>query len=189
MKKRFTFGKIAFHTSRKINPVAVDVELRRRGGEPTFTVDPQTRERIPTGETTPEYMELSICGYIWNSRGTDCVAGGQCLDEIAKYRRQLSNLGLFNKLYGYWKAYHLNGMHAVTPEQEAAIEGWKKEGWKYCYTEACEKLREAGLYTVPYTGKSSGRLYNNEPYTYGHAWLVQELPEDVLHDIEELLSA
>lgn len=189
MQKRFTFGKIDYTgKGRRAYPVEITVELRKRGGEKTFTVDRKTGERNYTGETTPEYIELAICGWVYNTKHTDCVAGGQCLDEIAKYRRQLDNVGLFNKLLNYWQLYHLNGTNAGTPEQEKAIADWKAAGNKYDYTAACEYLKSIGLYEVNYTGKAVGRYYDNEPYKYGHGWIIEELPADVLADIEKLLS-
>lgn len=188
MKKTFNFGKIDFCGSgRKINLVTVTVELRRRGGKTTFTIDRKTGEKTITGKT-PEYVELSICGDVWNARRSDIVCGGQCLDTIAEYRRQLSDPELFDTLHGLWTKYHLNGTHAGTPEQEKAIEEWKAAGNKYEYTAVCEMLKQRGLYEVNYTGLSVGRRYENEPYKYGHAWLIQELPGDVLLKIEHLLS-
>lgn len=181
MKKTFNFGKIKYTNQKKaVNLVTIDVELRRRGGETTFTVDRKTGEKTITGKT-PEYVELSICGSIWDSRHYDIVCGGQCLDTIAEYKEQLEDKEVFETLYDLWKKYHLNGMHAGTPEQEA-------QGNRYEYTAVCEMLKACGLYEVNYTGLSVGRRYNNEPYKYGHGWLVQELPANVLLRIEHLLS-
>lgn len=188
MKKTFNFGKIAYTDSnRKANLVTVDVCLERKGGETTFTIDRKTGEKTITGKT-PTYVELSICGSIWNQRHTDVVCGGQCLDTIAECRNQLEEPEVFDELYNLWKNYHLNGMHAGTPEQEAAIEAWEAQGNKYDYTAACEMLKGCGLYEVNYTGLSVGRRYNNEPYKYGHGWLVRELPGDVLLRVEHMLS-
>lgn len=189
MKKTFNFGKIAYaNPNRKANLVTVTVELRKRGGEPTFTYNRATGEMVSTGNHTPKYVELSICGDIWNARQTDCLCGGQCLDTIAEYRDQLREPELFDTIYDFWKRYHLNSMHAGTPEQEAAIEIWKQQGNKYDYAAACDMLKELGLYEVNYTGLSVGRRYDNEPYRYGSAWLVQELPGDVLIRVEHMLS-
>ena len=46
MKKTFDFGKIRYtNKNRAVNLVTVDVELRRRGGETTFTIDRKTGEK------------------------------------------------------------------------------------------------------------------------------------------------
>ena len=116
MKKTINFGKIDYlGNGRKNCAVTLDIELRSRGGE----INPATKERIYTGETTPIYTELSICGAIWNTRHTNHYCGGQCLDIIAKYIKT----PLFNELYNYWNLYHLNGMHPDCEHQEAL--GWR----------------------------------------------------------------
>lgn len=187
MKKTLDFGKIDYtHTGRKAYPVTVEVELKKRGGEPTFTIE--NGERIPTGETTPEYLELTICGDIWNTRKSDIVAGGQCLDTIREYAGQLKNRALFIELYKLWEAYHLNGMHAGTPEQEKAIKEWRKAGNSYDYTKACEMLKAAGLYEIPFTGLTVGKRYAGEPYKYGHGWVVEELPAAVVERVKQIIS-
>ena len=176
MKRTINFGKIDYQgTGRKACPVEVEIELRLKGGESTFTIDPVTRERKYTGETTEKYLELSICGAIKNHLGTKWLCGGQCLDTIAEHVHS----PLFKEIYRFWKLYHLNGMHAGTEEQEAAIEAWKAQGNKYEYRKACEHLKSIGLYEVEYNGK---------PYRYGHAWLHREIPEADLARIQEIIT-
>lgn len=189
MKHTFELGKIAYNNrNKKTNMVEITVELQNCGGEPTFTIG-ENKERIPTGKTTPEYVELSICGDIWDNTHTDILCGGQCLDTIAIFREQLSpaNRDLFDLLHDLWKKYHLNGMHAGTPEQEAAIREWEAAGNRYDYKAACKMLKERGLYEVKFTGKTVGRMYHHEPYKYGHGWVVNNLPGDVLLKVEHLI--
>lgn len=186
MKKIFNLGKIRYSSNQKrVNLVTIEMELMQRGGEATFIVDRKTGEKTVTGKT-PVYYELSICGHIWNARHTDAVCCGQCLDEIAQYRSQLNNPSLFDVLYNLWENYHLNGIHAGTPEQEKAVEEWEAAGNHYDYAAVCEMLKNRGIYTVNYTGLSVGRRYENEPYTYGSGWIVQELPASVLETIQNL---
>ena len=83
------------------------------------------------------------------------------------------------EIYRFWKLYHLNGMHAGTEEQEAAIEAWKAQGNRYEYGKACEHLKSIGLYEVEYNGK---------PYRYGHGWLHREIPEADLARIQEIIT-
>lgn len=182
-KVRIPFGKIPFNSERKVNLVELDVELRECGGLPTYTRDHQ-----PTGEKTPEYTELSISGRIWNAPHKDVTCCGQCLDTINEYFEYLDKPLLFKEIYDLWQNYHLNGMHAGTREQEAAVEEWEAQGNKYDYTKACEMLKEKGLYEVNYTGKSVGSMYTNEPYKYGHAWLVWDLPAEVIDRVEEIIE-
>lgn len=188
MKKTFTFGKIcANYAHRKENLVTVEVELRTCGGEPVFTIDPETKEQIPCG-STPEYVEFSARGCVWNRVHSDCIMSGQCLDEINKHRRELSDLKTWDLIYTMWKKYHLNGMHSGTPEQEAAVKEWEAQGNRYDYTAACDMLKARGLYEIPFTGVTIGKRYNGEMYKYGHGWVVQDIPGDDLLKIEHLLS-
>ena len=183
MKKVFNFGKIDYYKNgEKINVVTVEVELRKKGGEKTFTISPKTKERIYTGKTTPIYYEFSASGTIWNAQKTDCLECGQCLDTIAEYIKD----PLFLEIYGLWKKYHLNSLNAGTPEQEEAIQ--KMGSRSYNYDTVCEYLKNIGLYEVNYTGLSIGKVYNNEPYKYGHAWLIREIPQDVIKRIKVLIS-
>ena len=184
MKKKIEFGKVAYLGSKRDNPVDVTIELRERGGEEVFTIDPITKERKYTGEITPKYWEFTASGHIWNRLHTDCYTAGQCLDTIAKYVHSAR----FKEIYELWKRYHLNGAHAGTPEQEAKITEWIAAGNRYDYTAVCEMLKECGLYEVNYTGKSVGRMYNNEPYKYGHGRIIEDIPEEVRARIVELIE-
>ena len=178
-KVTVNFGKIAFNYSgRKRNAADVEIELRQCGGEPTYD-----RNGTPTGRMTPKYTELAIVGQVWNSTHTDIVMGGQCLDSMKPYIHS----DLFNEVYELWAKYHLNGMHAGTPEQEAAIKAREERiGRQLTYDEQCELLKEAHLYEVEYTGPAVGRMYDHEPYVYGHAWLIQDLPDDVIRRVMEI---
>ena len=182
IKKTFNLGKIDLYgAGRKNYPVRIELELRRCGGEPTFTRDPDG-SRIYTGEKTPEYTELTISGSI------GARIAGQCLDEIAERANDLREpeRETFRRLYKLWKHWHLNGLHAGTPEQEEAVAEWKAAGNRYDYTAACDMLEERGLYEVPFTGKTVGRIYVNELYRYGHGWVVRDLPESVINEVMAL---
>ena len=183
MKKVFDFGRINLTGTGKRYPVSVSVELRRRGGEDVFRMVHGKREY--TGEKTPVYVEFSACAEI------GACWGGQCLDEIEKHKKDFTpeRRELWEELYTYWKKYHLNGMHAGTPEQEKAVKTWMEEtGNRYDYKAACEMLKSCGLYEVPFTGKSIGKYYNGELYKYGHGWIIQEIEGPDLIKIEHILS-
>lgn len=173
MKAKIDFGKINLYGTGKRYPVEITIELKKHGGEKTY-INGQ-----PTGETTPEYIEFTASGHA----GAACW--GQCLDSIVPY---LKRNKLFNEVYSFWKKYHLNGMHAGTPDQEKAIKEKEASGWRYDYTEACEYLKSIGLYEVNYTGLACGHRYNNEPYKYGHGWLIQEIPASDLERIEHIIN-
>ena len=93
----------------------------------------------------------------------------------------------FQTIYRWWKAYHLNGMKAGTPEQQEAVKEYNATH-KYDYTAVCEYLKEKGLYEIPFYGKTVGKQYNGEMYRYGTGWCVEEIPESVLSDMVEFLN-
>jgi len=182
LRKKVCFGKIDLYNTGKCYPAEVVIELRERGGEPTFTIE--NGEKIPTGETTPIYYEFSACGTVWNTRKTDCILGGQCLDDMSKYIKTAE----FSKIYKWWKLYHLNSMNAGTPEQTKAVKEWEAQGNKYDYTAVCEMLKTKGLFEIPFTGKTIGKEYNGELYKYGHGWVINDIPENDLEEIKTYLQ-
>ena len=184
MKATINFGKINYAGTGKRYPAYVEIELRNCGGEETFTV--QNGKRVYTGKTTPEYVELSICGYVYNPSETRCVCGGQCLDTMYQF---LKHDTLFKEIYELWKKYHLNGMRAGTPEQENAIAEFEKTiGRKSTYRERIDVLKTANLYEIPFTGITVGRRYENELYKYGYGWIVNRIPGNVLNRIEYIID-
>lgn len=168
MKTRISFGKIAYtNPNRKANEVTVDIELR----------DCTTKAGYP-------YKELAISGDIWNTRHTDCVCGGQCLDTIAEY----VDIPLFKEIHDLWNKHHLNDMHAGTPQQTAAVYEWLTKGNSYDYVKIKEYLKSIELDTMNYTGHGLAKDYDNEPYTYGTDWLICELPETVIKRVTEIIE-
>lgn len=149
MKKTINFGKIDFcGAGRKINSVDVEMELKENEGRPV----------------------LSVCGEVWNARHTDCVAGGQCLDDLTPF---FKNNRKFCEIHRLWKSYHLNDMHAGDRAQEEYLRDNLKGG--YDYGKACELLKQAGL-------------YEHDGYKYGHGWIYEPIPEDDLLKIKSIMS-
>lgn len=148
IKKTFTFDKIAFYGGKRINLPEVEVELEYKDKGPV----------------------LSICGSIWNSKHTDCVCCGQCLDTMMKFS-SLANNALFKKLHRLWTDWHLNDLKCGGPLQEAAL----KDCQSSLYGERCSYLESKGL------------LYE-DGIKYGAQWWYKEIPEDDLKEIIDLLS-
>lgn len=147
MKKIFNFGKIDFYgTGRRINLVEVEVELSDKG---VFTAS----------------------GRIWNSKKTDYVCGGQCLDTIAKYVKHPT----FKKIYRLWEQYHLNDMHTGTEAQEEALNAVGLTGYASNYKKCCEYLESIDLLV-------------DDGYKFGTGWLKREIPAEDLESIKSLLS-
>ena len=147
MERKFNFGKIDYYgRGRKINSVEVEVELSDDG---VFTASAN----------------------IWNSKHTDCVMGGQCLDVVAKYIKS----DKFKKIYRLWEQYHLNDMHAGTEKQEAALLEAGLTGFAADYRECCDYLESINL------------LVDNG-YKFGTGWLKREIPAEDVAEIKKLLT-
>ena len=166
IKKKIELGKISYWGKQRRNMVDVEIEIRECGGY-----------------GVPEFLEFSVVGNIWNNLHTDIVCGGQCLDTIAEYVKT----PLMEQIHSMWKRWHLNGLHAGTYAQEEAVKRFRlKNGGKYDYPGECEYLKSIGLYEVEFTGKTTGRMYDHEPYKYGTAWIVEDLPEYVVKWVQNL---
>lgn len=152
MERTINFGKIAYDGNRKINQVEVRIELKECKDGPVF----------------------SACAYVWNSRHTDCVAGGQCIDTLYKYFR--GNVDYMN-IYELWARNHLNDMHAGTVLQEKALDKAGREGYDVSdYTKQCQYLQKEGL-------------YEDNGYKYGTSWLYRPISSEDLELIYHYLAA
>lgn len=148
IRKTFVFPKIAFNGTRKINTPEVEIALECDNGKYEFTAN----------------------GSIWNSKHTDIITGGQCLDTMYKY---LKHDKLFKEIYRLHKLYHLNGLHAGTIKQEEVLNNSGKVF--HGYDDQCEYLK-------------SVNLYEDDGYKYGTKWLYRAIPEDDLKIIKNLLT-
>ena len=125
-----------------------------------------------TGDSIKWEIGMAGKGFEFSASG-NCEqgrCGGQCLDEILK-RNPKSKI--VQRIYKVWKRWHLNGMKAGVPVQEAAIKAWVKllpKGKRYDYTKACEFLASIDLYEI-------------DGYKYGHEWKHETLPESVIAEV------
>lgn len=97
MKRTFDFGCIDFEgkgTAR--NRVTVEMEYKQDGDKKRF----------------------SVSANIWNTRHSDIVCGGQCLDTIAPY---MNNNPVFSEILRLWELYHLNDMHPECGHPEGLL--------------------------------------------------------------------
>ena len=191
ISRKINFGKIdAEGRGRKINSVDLEIELRN---------------------ADTDKPEFSVCGDVWNSRHTDIVQGGQCIDSIDKF---FKHDRLYKLIENLWKKYHLNSMHAGTVEQENCLKdfaseketiknelrnnAWNKAKIEYNYSENYFKewqnwhSSEWDSYTVDCELLKRHGLYEVEvdgkPYKYGHAWLYRAIPENDMNKIRAILD-
>lgn len=161
VNKEIEFGKIAYtNENRKSNLVTLRVGLTKHSESDKLDI---------YGKKLNGYYSLGISASVYNQTKTYIVAGGQCLDELIKHE-SLKSSDLFVKLYNIWKRWHLNDLHAGLKVQTDFIKDNIKE---YDYTRACRLLKAADLYEI-------------NGYKYGHGWLVEELPSEVVEFIKGL---
>jgi hypothetical protein len=159
MKKTFNFGKVAHETNKKTNLVTIEMELKYNS------------RNLPV---------FSAMGNVWNSKKTDILCGGQCIDSIYdEFSEQLENVSLYKEIMELWQNNHLNDINAGTQEQENAIKEWIKQGNTYDYNKVCEYLKSIDLYEV-----KQGELM----YKYGSAWIYRDIPEKDLKRIKEIIE-
>jgi hypothetical protein len=165
MKRTISFGKVDFNgCGRKVNEIDVEVEFT----DGVFTASAD----------------------VWNTRLTDVLMGGQCLDDIAGF---FPDNQLFHKILRLWKLYHLNNMHPGIPEQEEAVGKWLAETGKiYNFIEVLEYLDSIGLATVSAKKADSYRKPNSrnigEQYTYGNEWLIWPIPAEDAQEIKDIIE-
>lgn len=165
MKKTINLGKVDYNgTGRRINAVDIEVEL--------------------------EGDRLSIMGSIWNGPHTDIVSGGQNLEEIG---RMFPANAKVQRIVEVWRRWHLNDMRAGCEHQRA-------EGWDKRPIDPSKPLNTYGTHFPGQTSSSWNMLTwvrrDEHPegllsypcpvcgYRFGSAWLKEDLPADVLAEVE-----
>lgn len=112
---------------------------------------------------------FSMQGEIWNPAKSDLYEGGQCVDTVAK---RFPRDKKAQRMVAIWQRWHLNDMRAGSPAQQAELKKHTFPGYPANHYEwASDVLTKAGL--NPDNG-----------YKYGHAWLREELPADVVAEIQ-----
>lgn len=132
-----------------------------------LTIKEEHKEKKTTAlETVTDYKTLSMCG-----------TGGQNREEIAdinSYKELFITVADLNTIIQIWDKWHLNDMNAGTEKQTAFIMEWEKDH-KYNYTAVCKALKKVGL-------------YEDNGYKYGHAWLVEIIPDEVITEITAIFD-
>lgn len=128
---------------------------------------------------------LSITGVEGPKRNGDCLGScGQVIMNEWAFTALAPgwNAGRVARLREVWERWHLNDMVAGSPDQEAYLRAHPVE-YVYPeshYTKASAALEAVGLNPDP------DYLHNGKPYRYGHAWLREEVPADVLEFLSGL---
>lgn len=150
---KMNFGKLDFNErGRYTHPVEITVELREH-------------KDLQNGE-------LAMTARVWLPSRRDIEMGGQCYDSIDETLLEPEFRSRFVELREVWRRWHLNGMNAGSPAQEAALRAkFPKDSGSYELHVAY--LKEIGIYNDPAL----------DGYSYGSKWLREELPQEVLDTI------
>lgn len=112
MEKTFELGKINClgynNTDRKINAVEVTIAIR-------------PNKFYQNGESWIDGKHFSVSGSVYNSKHTDCIIGGQILDELNDNYDDIRNNPLFIKIHRLWTLYHLKNIDDIPEDDMAEI--------------------------------------------------------------------
>ena len=124
---------------------------------------------------------LSISGVVGPLPGGNCLGScGQIIMDwtpIVNYAKGWTP-SMVRRFLDIWDRWHLNDMQAGTPEQMDFARKYYKEHNRANYDEICNALKNAGLYEIV---QADGTLYK-----YGHAFLFEPIPADVVQFLEGL---
>ena len=126
---------------------------------------------------------LSITGVEGPKSNGDCR--GSC-GQIVMHDWRISEYApgwsqaLETRFREVWERWHLNDMRSGSPAQRAFLEAHPVTDRLNYYTKACEALAEAGLNPDP------SYLHNGKPYSYGSAWLAEEVPAEVVEFLQSI---
>jgi hypothetical protein len=127
--------------------------------------------------------KLSITGVEGPKRNGDAL--GAC-GQIDMHQWNVTdyapgwNAAMVSRFREIWHAWHLNDMFAGSPAQRAYLDANPITDRLDHYGKARDALRAAGLSPDP------SYVHNGKPYTYGSAWLREEVPADVIEFLESL---
>lgn len=101
ISKRYRFGKVDFNgCGRKVNSVELEIGFAYLSGN--------------------DDAYMSVQGEVWNSKHTDILMGGQCLDELRKLP-SVAGDPLFEEIYGLWKSWHLKWEREIPEHPHSRI--------------------------------------------------------------------
>jgi hypothetical protein len=129
----------------------------------------EPRETV-THETITDYTELSVTVSVYGYRSSSCVAAGQAREYLRDPRGLADHAGRWTaadirSLSELWERWHLNGMRAACAHMTLPAD----TSYDTRRDIVCESPR------VPF-----------RRYAYGRAWLVEDLPAEVVAEVQRL---
>ena len=138
-----------------------------------------------TEKGNPTKAKYSVCfnedTQTFSVSATYYAGGGQCLDTLMEiYKEQNivipSEIKMLTEL---WGKYHLNDMHAGTPEQEEYLHSIEITGFANNYKQCCEELKKVNLYECEWKGEKS---------YFGGSWFHWDIPAEDIEKIKSLIK-
>lgn len=128
---------------------------------------------------------LSITGVVGPLRNGDAIGSCGQIEMDMKAEDVTPAPGWTKELIaGFlqtWRAWHLNDMRSGSPAQRAELAKHEFPGYPMSYYDwAKEVLTAAGLQPDP------AYLRDGKPYSYGSAWLQEDIPAHVVEFLESL---
>lgn len=176
-----------------------DLTARESGGLDKVvrlgTIVPSGRKRPVSVFAHVQYRNgrLSITGVEGPLPSGNCAGSAGQIDmdyDTAEARADLTpapgwTAELIDRFFDVWDRWHLNDMRAGSPRQRAwlAEHPVKSVYPQSHYVEAGERLARVGL------NPDTEYLHDGKPYTYGSAWLSEDVPQDVIDFLAALPDA
>lgn len=140
-------------------------------------------------DTEPTQIVFTATGKVWDDGYMTPLLWGQCLEELSQTPEMQTN-DTFQEIYDLWRKYHLNNMHAGTPEQETALR-------EAVANDAVPSLSPMYLTEQLRYLKSIGMDIVTDPdgteHRFGHGWVYNNhkyasIPDDDLTRIKNLMQ-
>lgn len=158
-EKILSFGKIDYNNcGRKLNLVTLTVRLY--------------------DNKSPQGLVFTVVCDVYNSKRTDVLCCGQCLDNNDIINKIRDNRNLYLEITKLWQKYGNNDMHAGTPKQEELVKNmpddYKPELNRY--DRECAWLEEHNLLRDTFNGQED---------VYRRRWFYHPIEEHDLNRIRE----
>lgn len=116
---------------------------------------------------------FSMQGEIWNPRKSDLYSCGQNVSGVCGYFSQDKKA---QRMLAIWERWHLNDMQAGSPRQMAYLREHPIDPKSYTYPKSYYEIVSQVL--------TDAGLNPDNGYLYGHSWLLEEIPADVVAEIQ-----
>lgn len=118
--------------------------------------------------------KFSMSAGIWMPSKRDYLCCGQCVDRVAEY---FPDDAKAQRMRAIWERWHLNDMRPGSQVQEDWLRANPIDPKEYAYPKSHYEVAGVKLAAVGLNPDPDG-------YKYGHAWKREEIPAEVIAQIE-----